>query len=132
MEPVFAPLGFDWRVNIAIVGSLAAREVAVSTLGQIASAGDPEDESSVAEQLQTWTYTDGPRAGEPVFTAATVTAMLLFFAFALQCMSTVAVMRRESGGWKWPGIAFTYMLVLGWTAGFLGHTVVTWMSGGGR
>lgn len=132
MEPVFAPLGFDWRVNIAIVGSLAAREVAVSTLGQIASAGDPEDESSVAEQLQTWTYTDGPRAGEPVFSAATVTAMLLFFAFALQCMSTVAVMRRESGGWKWPGIAFTYMLVLGWTAGFLGHTVVTWMSGGGR
>lgn len=130
MEPVFAPLGFDWRVNIAVVGSLAAREVAVSTLGQIASAEDPEDESSVGEQLQSWTYLDGDRAGTPVFTPATITALLLFFAFALQCMSTVAVMRRESGGWKWPGIAFGYMLTLGWLAGFIGHTVVAWMTAG--
>lgn len=129
IEPVFAPLGFDWRIDIAIVGSLAAREVAVSTLGQIASAGDPEDETQVSEQLQTWTYTHGPNEGQPVFTGPTLTALLLFFAFALQCMSTIAVMRREAGGWKWPMIAFGYMFALAWTAGAIGHAVASWIAG---
>lgn len=129
IEPVFAPLGFDWRIDIAIVGSLAAREVAVSTLGQIASAGDPEDDAQVAEQLARWTYTDGERAGQPVFTPATITALLLFFAFALQCMSTIAVMRREAGGWKWPAITFGSMFSLAWVAGFAGHAIVAALGG---
>lgn len=128
IEPVFAPLGFDWRIDIAIVGSLAAREVAVSTLGQLASAGDPDDDAQVADRLEHWTYTDGPRAGEPVFTAPTVTALLLFFAYALQCLSTVAVMRRETGGWKWPGIAFGSMFALAWVMAFLGHTIADWVT----
>ncbi|MBE6478438.1 MAG: ferrous iron transporter B [Propionibacteriaceae bacterium] len=123
IEPVFEPLGFDWRIDVALLGSLAAREVSVSTLGQMASALDPEDDSEVAQGLDGWTYTDGPRAGEKVFTPATTVALLLFFAFALQCMSTVAIMRRETGGWRWPGIAFGYMFVLAWVMAFLGRAV---------
>jgi len=121
MEPVFEPLGFDWRVNIGVLASISARETFVATMGQIASADNPEDP---AGSLKDWTYADGPRQGEPVFTAATLAALLVFFVYALQCMSTVAVMRRESGSWRWPAIAFTYMLVLAWTMGLLAHTIV--------
>ena len=128
IEPVFEPLGFDWRVNIALVGSLVAREVSVSTLGQLAAASDPEDNSQVAQSISQWTYTEGPHQGEKVFTAPTIVALMLFFAFALQCMSTLAVMRRETNTWKWPAIAFGYMFVLAWVAGFIGHTIMSLFS----
>lgn len=119
IEPVFAPQGFDWRVNISLIGSMAAREVAVSTLGQVASASDPEDDVSVSESVQKWTYTDGPHQGEKVFTPDTTIAMLIFFAFALQCVATIGILKRESGGWKWPAIAFGYMFVLAWVGSSL-------------
>lgn len=128
VEPVFEPLGFDWRINVSLIGSLAAREVAVSTLGQIASATDPEDDAEVSQQLDRWTWTDGRHQGEKVFTPATDVALILFFAFALQCMSTVAIMRRETGGWKWPSIAFGYMFALAWVAAFLGQTITSWLT----
>jgi ferrous iron transport protein B len=123
VEPVFEPLGFDWRIDVALMGSLAAREVAVSSLGQMASASDPEATEDVKTALEGWTYTQGPNQGEKVFTPATTVALILFFAFALQCLSTVAIMKRESGGWKWPAIAFSYMFVLAWVAAFIGHTI---------
>ncbi|MDO4413355.1 ferrous iron transporter B [Cutibacterium sp.] len=123
VEPVFEPLGFDWRIDVSLIGSLAAREVAVSTLGQMASATDPEDDAEVSEQIDRWTWTDGEHQGEKVFTPATIVALILFFAYALQCMSTVAVMKRETGGWKWPAIAFGYMFVLAWVMAFIGRTV---------
>ena len=126
VEPVFAPLGFDWRVDVGVIASLSARESFVSTLGQVAAAQDPDDPSNA---LATMTYTDGPHKGQLVFSAATITALLLFFAYALQCMSTVSAMRRETGGWKWPGIAFSYLFVLAWVIAFLGHTVVTAVTG---
>ena len=119
IEPVFAPQGFDWRVNISLIGSMAAREVAVSTLGQVASASDPEDDVSVSESVQKWTYTDGPHQGEKVFTPDTTIAMLIFFAFALQCVATIGILKRESGSWKWPAIAFGYMFVLAWVGSSL-------------
>lgn len=121
LEPAFEPLGFDWRVNVGVLASLSARETFVATMGQISSADNPDDP---ARALKDWTYTDGPREGQPVFTAATLAALLVFFVYALQCMSTVAVMRRESGTWRWPAIAFSYMLVLAWTMGLLAHTIV--------
>lgn len=127
VEPVFRPLGFDWRVDVALIGSLAAREVSVSTLGQMASASDPEDDGQVAQKLEKWTYTDGSQVGRKVFTPATEVAFLLFFAYALQCMSTVAIMKRETGGWKWPSIAFGYMFALAWIMAFIGHTVTGWI-----
>lgn len=123
VEPVFEPLGFDWRIDVALMGSLAAREVAVSSLGQMAASSDPEATDDVASQLEGWTYTQGPSEGQKVFTPATTVALILFFAFALQCLSTVAIMKRESGGWKWPSIAFGYMFVLAWVMAFIGHTI---------
>jgi ferrous iron transport protein B len=65
-----------------------------------------------------------PRSGRPVFTAPTVAALLVFFVFALQCLSTIAVMRRETNSWRWPVFAFTYLLALAWTASFAAHALV--------
>ena len=121
VQPVFEPLGFDWRINVGVISSLAAREVFVSTLGQVASASDPENPGAA---LANMTHQDGPREGEKVFTPATIAALLVFFVYALQCMSTLAVMRRETGTWRWPLIAFGYMGVLAWTMAFLAHTLV--------
>ncbi|MFI2644792.1 ferrous iron transporter B [Streptomyces sp. NPDC018610] len=121
IEPVFEPLGFDWRINIGVLGSLSAREVFVATLGQVAAAQDAEQP---AEALTHMTYTDGPHQGQKLFTPATTAALLVFFLYALQCMSTIGVMRRETGSWKWPTIAFGYMFVLAWGMAFLTHTVV--------
>ncbi|GLX47574.1 ferrous iron transporter B [Streptomyces hygroscopicus subsp. hygroscopicus] len=121
IEPVFEPLGFDWRINVGVLGSLSAREVFVATLGQVAAAQNPDQP---AEALTQMTYTDGPHQGQRLFTPATTAALLVFFLYALQCMSTIGVMRRETGSWKWPAVAFGYMFVLAWTMAFVTHTVV--------
>ena len=98
--------GFDWRINIGVLSSLAAREVFVATLGQVAAAEDPEDPASA---LQAMRVADGPEASRPLFDPPTIAALLVFFMFALQCMSTVGVIRRETGTWTWPLIAFGYV-----------------------
>lgn len=116
IEPVFAPLGFDWRTDIALVGSLSAREVFVSTLGQVSAATNPDDPH---QALATLTDEHGQR----VFTAPTVIALLVYFMYALQCMSTVAVMRRETNSWRWPGFAFGYMFVLAWVMAFAARSI---------
>jgi len=121
VEPIFDPLGFDWRINIGIVSSLAAREVFVATLGQVAAAENPEEPAAA---LTTMRVQDGPDAGRRLFDAPTIAALLVFFMYALQCMSTVGVMRRESGSWKWPLIAFSYMFVLAWVLAFAARTIV--------
>jgi ferrous iron transport protein B len=121
LEPVFAPLGYNWQVNVAIVSSLTARETFVSTLGQIASADDPNNPTDALEQM---TYTDGPNAGEKVFTPATIASLLVFFLFALQCVSTMVIMRRESGSWRWPALAFGYMFGLAWIGALITRTIV--------
>ncbi len=121
VAPVFDPLGFDWRINVGVLASLSAREVFVATLGQVAAAEDPDNPSNALEQM---TVQDGPQAGEKLFTPAVVAALMVFFLYALQCMSTVGVMRRESGSWRWPAIAFGYMFVLAWVMALLVHTAV--------
>ncbi|MGC4934615.1 ferrous iron transporter B [Gordonia sp. DT30] len=126
VEPVFAPLGFDWRIDIGILGSFSAREVVVSTLGQIGAAQDADDPSAA---LAGMTYTDGPHEGRPLFGPPTVVALLLFFVYALQCMSTVGTIRRETNSWRWPLIAWTYMFVLAWVAGFLGYQITAAITG---
>lgn len=120
IEPVFAPLGFDWQVNVAVLASLSARETFVATLEQIASAQEPGNPDAVADLR----FTSGPDAGELVLTPPTLAALLVFFVYALQCMSTIAVMRRESGSWRWPVTAFVTMFALAWTMGLLAHLVV--------
>jgi len=121
VEPVFEPLGYDWRINIGILSSLAARETFVATLGQVGAADNPDDPGAA---LRAMTVESGPRAGQPLFTAPVTASLLVFFVYALQCMSTIGVMRRETGTWRWPGIAFGYMFVLAWGMALLARTLV--------
>jgi ferrous iron transport protein B len=113
IEPTIAPLGFDWRIGVGLVSSLAAREVIVGTLGTIYGV---EDTSEGSLELQ-------DRLRQDLDLGAAV-GLLVFFAFALQCMSTVAVMRRETGGWKWPLLQFGYMLTLAWVGAFLANWLI--------
>ncbi|GAA0243207.1 ferrous iron transporter B [Actinomadura nitritigenes] len=126
VSPVFAPLGFDWRINIGVLSAQAARETFVATLGQVASATDPEHPGRA---LSTLTRDDGPDKGGRLFTAGTTAALLVYFAFALQCMATIGVLRRETGTWRWPLIAFGYLTALAWVMAFLTHTAVTALAG---
>jgi ferrous iron transport protein B len=127
IEPFIAPLGFDWKIGVGLVGSLAAREVIVATLAQIHAAGQ-DDETSLRDALRA---DRDPRTGRPIFTPATVASLLVFFVFALQCMSTLAVMRRETNSWRWPAFAFGYLLALAWGASFVTHRIVEafWTAG---
>jgi len=120
IEPAIAPLGFDWKIGVGLVASLAAREVIVSTLAQVYAASG-EDGLSLREAIRADV---DPGTGEPVFDAATVASLLVFFVFALQCMSTLAVMRRETNSWRWPAFAFSYLLGLAYGASFLTHRIV--------
>jgi ferrous iron transport protein B len=119
IEPLVEPLGFDWKIGVGLLASLAAREVIVSTLAQIYSAA--EGESSLRSAVQ---RDVDPRTGRKVFTPATVAALLVFFVFALQCFSTIAVMRRETNSWRWPAFAFSYLLVLAYSASFATQRIV--------
>jgi ferrous iron transport protein B len=112
IEPAIAPLGFDWRIGVGIVSSLAAREVIVGTMGTIYGVENAE-EGSLQLQAALQSHLDLPGA----------IALLVFFAFALQCMSTVAVMRRETNGWKWPALQFGYMLGLAYVGAFIAFRV---------
>jgi len=122
VSPVFEPLGFDWRINIGILSAQSARETFVATLGQVAAAEDPEQPARALKAMT--------RDGKPLFTPATVAALLVYFAYALQCMATVGIMRRETGGWKWPAIAFGYLTGLAWVMAYLAHTVAGLLGGG--
>ena len=121
IEPVIEPLGFDWKIGVGLIASLAAREIIVATLAQIYAAGGDESES-LREALRSDVH---PETGLPVFTPATVGALLVFFVFALQCVSTLAIMRRETNSWRWPAFAFTYLLALAYGASFVTHRVIT-------
>jgi ferrous iron transport protein B len=120
LEPVIAPLGFDWKIGIGLVASLAAREVIVSTLAQIYAASD-DDDASLRDALA---RDRNAATGAPVYTPATVAALLVFFVFALQCTSTIATLARETNSWRWPAFAFFYLLVLAYGASFAAHRIV--------
>jgi ferrous iron transport protein B len=126
LEPIIEPLGFDWKIGVGLVASLAAREVIVSTLGQIYAAS--ENGVRLRDAIRSDTH---PRTGEPIFTTATVGALLVFFVFALQCVSTLAVMRRETNSWRWPAFAFSYLLLLAYGASFLTYRVLGMVAGAG-
>jgi len=107
IEPAIAPLGFNWRIGIGLISSVLAREVMVSTMGTLYGA-DPETQ---AMHLQTALHHDMTLGG--------ALALMIFFAFAMQCTSTMAVVRRETNSWKWPALQFAYMLVLAYGAAFV-------------
>jgi len=125
LEPAIAPLGFDWKIGVGLVASLAAREVIVSTLAQVYSTAE-QGHLSLRQAIR---QDRDPRTGRPIFTPGTVAALLLFFVFALQCMSTLAIMRRETNSWRWPAFAFGYLLTLAYAAGFTAQHVVSALTG---
>ncbi len=120
VEPAIAPLGFDWKIGVGLLASLAAREVIVATLAQIYATAE-DDPISLREAIR---RDRDPRSGELVFQPATVAALLVFFVFALQCASTLAVMRRETNSWRWPAFAFGYLLALAYGASFVTYRIV--------
>ena len=117
IEPVIAPLGFNWKVGIGLISSVLAREVMVSTMGTLYGA-DPETQTM---HLQAALHTDMKLGG--------AVALMIFFAFAMQCTSTMAVVRRETNSWKWPALQFTYMLVLAYVSAFAVNHIVTALFG---
>ena len=115
VEPVFAPLGWDWRVSAAVIAGFPAREVVVAVMGTIYAVGEKAEEASLVDKLRSATWPDG----RPVFTLPMVLGLLLFYAWCLQCAATLAVIRRETNSWRWPIFAWTYMTVLGYTGALL-------------
>jgi ferrous iron transport protein B len=109
VQPAFAPAGFDWKTTVAVLAAFPAREVVVSTLGILYSAEADEENKALRQQMSAAAWPDG----KPVYTPAVAAAVMVFFAFCLQCGSTVAIMARESS-WKWAGFAFAYMTTLAW------------------
>jgi ferrous iron transport protein B len=124
VEPVFAPLGWDWKVACAVIASFPAREVVVGTLGVLYDLGDTDDEAALRDRVVAARWEDGPRKGEPVFDLASAMALVVFFALCMQCASTLAVMWRETGSWRWPALAFGYMTALAYAGAFVTATAV--------
>ncbi len=116
VEPVVKPLGFDWKLATGIIGAFAAREVFVSTLGLVYGIGESDDEAlPLREKLRTETRADG----SPAYTPLIGLSLMVFFALACQCMSTLAVVRRETKTWRWPAFLFVYMTALAYAASFV-------------
>ena len=116
IEPVIKPLGFDWKIGIALITSFAAREVFVGTMATIYSVdGDAEKIESVQQKMHTAKNPDG----QPVFNLAVAFSLMMFYAFAMQCASTVAVVYRETKNWRWPASQFAYMTGLAYIVSFI-------------
>ena len=115
IEPSITPLGFDWKIGIALITSFAAREVFVGTMATLYSVGDSDNELLLKEKMKAAVYPDG----RPVFTLASGLSLMIFYVFAMQCMSTLAVVKRETRTWKWPIIQFIYMTGLAYIMSLL-------------
>ena len=105
IEPVIQPLGYDWKIGIALVTSFAAREVFVGTMATLYSVGDDQNEGPLKEKMKAAIRPDGT----PVYSLATGVSLMLFYVFAMQCMSTLAIVKRETRSWKWPLVQLIYM-----------------------
>ena len=117
LEPVIAPIGFNWKIGIGLIGAMSAREVFVATLGTVYSVGDSVDENSLPlrEHMKLDRWPDG----RPVWTLPAVLSLLVYFVFAMQCMSTLAVVKRETDGWKWPLFMLATQTGVAWILSFI-------------
>lgn len=121
IEPAIKPLGYDWKIGIALLSSFAAREVFVSTLATLYHI-DSEEEGTIFESIK---GQKNATTNEPVYTLAVGISLLLFYAFALQCMSTLAAMKKETGSWKYPFISFSIMLTLAYLSALLAYKILS-------
>ena len=126
VQPIFDPLGFDWKITVGVLASFPAREVIVSTLGVTYSVGEgaEADSQHLRKAMQDAKWSEGPRAGTPIFSLAAVLALMVFFALCSQCGPTIATLAQETGGWKWAAGSFVYMTALAWLAGTAVYQVV--------
>ena len=120
VEPVFKPLGWDWRVSAAVIAGFPAREVVIAVLGTVYAVGDDADEATLSERLQASTWPDGT----PVFTLPMVIGLLIFYACCLQCAATLAVIRRETNSWRWPIFSWVYMTSIGYIGALLAYQLL--------
>ena len=120
IEPAIQPLGFDWRIGIALITSFAAREVFVGTMATLYSVGEDDQGLLLRDKLRSAKKEDGT----PLFTLATGISLMLFYLFAMQCMSTLAITRRETKAWKWPVIQFTYMTTIAYIMSFIAYQLL--------
>ena len=116
LEPAIKPLGYDWKIGIALVTSFAAREVFVSTIATIYSIGGTDDQQTIKGRLKSEI---NPETGGPRYTPAVGMSLLVFYTLAMQCMSTLAIVKRETKGWKWPLIQLVYMTALAYVSAFI-------------
>ena len=126
IEPVFRPLGYDWKISIGVVASFAAREVFISTLSTVYSLGKDldteaeEGERTILEKMRSEVHPDGT----PVYTLGTGISLLLYYAFAMQCLSTVAVVRKETNSWKWTALQFLFMTGIAYISAMLAFILI--------
>ncbi len=122
IEPVIKPLGYDWKIGIALIASFAAREVFVGTMSTIYSiGGDDADENTIKARLNNEV---NPETGEKVFSVATSYSLLIFYVFAMMCMSTIAIVYRETKSWKWPIIQLGYMSILAYVSALVVYQIL--------
>ncbi|MDG1137119.1 MAG: ferrous iron transporter B [Phycisphaerales bacterium] len=120
-QPVFAPLGYDWKLTVGVMTSFAAREVFVSTLAVLTAGDDDVENEGVIEKIE-HAKTD---AGKPMLSLPTAASLLVFFVLAMQCLPTIAVTKRETGSWNWALLQLGYMTVLAWVSSFITFTIVS-------
>ena len=125
MEPALRPLGYDWKMGVGLVSAFAAREVFVSSMGIVYSVGEVErgKTQDLSSAMRADHYTSGPHAGKPVWTPLVAVSLLVWFVLAMQCISTFAVVRRETGGWRWPIFMLVYMNVLAYVVALIVYQV---------
>jgi ferrous iron transport protein B len=122
MEPAIAPLGYDWKMGVGLVSAFAAREVFVSTMGIVYSAGDTEESTdSLAQAMRQDRYADG----RPVWTVPVAASLLVWFVLAMQCMSTLAIVKRETGTWRWPVVMLVYMNAVAYVGALVTYQVLS-------
>ena len=124
IEPAIRPLGFDWKMGVGLVGAFAAREVFVSTMGITYAVGDTEESGTadLSKAMQADRYADG----RPVWTPLVAVSLLVWLVLAMQCMSTVAIVRRETGGWRWPIFMIVYMNALAYVVSLAVYQAGSW------
>lgn len=120
IEPAIRPLGFDWKIGVALISSFAAREVFVGTMSVLYASGSEEETEGLKSRMRSARH---PDTGLPVFTAATIISLLVFYIFAMQCMSTLAVTYRETQSVKWPALQLIYMTFLAFSLSFLAFRI---------
>jgi ferrous iron transport protein B len=127
IEPAIAPLGFDWRMGIGIISSFAAREVFVSTMSIVYNVGKSDESEASKNALQQTLRAQTRPDGSPLYTPLLAITLMVFYVFALQCASTVAVVRRETNSWKWPLFQWLYMGVLAWVLALVTYQGGRWL-----